>query len=402
MWSLRHGKRSVGRLFCALSVVVTLFAATSCSTVRAGGQTNPPALWLEMSRSPTDLELSFAATHYRVVVFNLWDTAALHKLKRLNPKIKVLAYQDLASTRSGATWGGRDNPVIPAGVGYIEAMKGHTSWFATNAFGQRIQWAGYPGQWQMAVWNADYQNRWVANVTARITQAGFDGVFADNAMYTLDYYYSGRLSGGKTDADIRTGLQQLVAKAGAALDKRGKILVPNISESRLQAGRWFTLALWGGGFEEMFLHWSNDPNSGFVSDTPDQGWSSQVSQMSGPGVTLARTNAEPNDDRSYRFGLASFWIGGGGTYGAFTATGHDAYNGLAWRPEQAWDFGRPTTGIITVGAVRYRLFLHGYAVANPSNRTVTISVPGGFIDKYGHSVHSLRLGPLSGQVLRRG
>ncbi len=400
---MAYAKSSVRRILGLLAILVIALSTACAPKATTSRRVNPPALWLHTSASPTEAELRFAATHYRVAVFNIWDTAALKRLKQLNPTIKVLAYQDLASTRSYAAHNGQDDWAIPTGVGYAEASRGHSDWFALAANGKRIQWSGYNGHWQMAVWNQGYQNRWVSNVTSRIVRTGFDGVLADNAMYTLQWYYGGKLAFGLSDSNVRSGLQQLVDKAGAALRAHGKLLVPNIGEARMQSGRWNSLARWGGGEDEMFLHWSDDPNSGYIGDWGAQGWTGQVLQMSGPGLVLARTNSEAYDDRSYRFGLASFWIGGGGTSGAFTATSHDGYLGTPFRKEQGWDFGQPVSGIQRISDVRYRVFQRGFAAANPSeSRTISIPVPPGMVDANGRRVSTLSLGPLSGQVLRRG
>ena len=52
---------------------------------------------------------------------------------------------------------------------------------------------------------------------------------------------------------IREHLDFLVAYAGIELNKIGKILVPNIAESRLRYGKWEHHSAYGGGFEEVWL-----------------------------------------------------------------------------------------------------------------------------------------------------
>ncbi len=359
---------------------------------------NAPAMWVSTSKTPTDDEIQFAATHYRVAIFNAWETEAAKKLHQLNPNVIVLAYQDLSSARSYVT----DDNLNPTGVSYSQAEK-NPSWFATDSGGGRIQWGGYGGHWQMTIWDPSYQTTWVNNVTNRIVNSPFDGVLADNALDTLRWYFGGQLSGGKTDADVRSGTLQLIGKAADALHAKGKLFIPNIADGRLDPAFWDQIVkAAGGGEEEMFLHWDDDPNTGFVEDWDKQGWDDQVNNIGQPGLILVRTNAAADDDRAYRLGLASFWISGSAQRGVYTSTTHDGYQGTPFRAEQAWNLGDPTGGIQRNGTIRYRSFTSGFAAANPSaSTTQTIPVPAGMVDGDGKPVTSVTLGPHAGALFRK-
>jgi hypothetical protein len=365
--------------------------------------TNPPALWYKTSGSPTDAEIVAASTRYRVVIINPWETAAAHKLKALNPTITVLAYKCLSSTRSysGAVVNGKDAAVLPTGVGYVEANSAHPDWFAVDTSGARVQWSAYPGHWQMAVWNAGYQARWAANVAAEIGATEFDGVLADNALTRLrSSYSSATLAGAPTAADLRAGERGLIAAAAAKLHSVGKILVPNISEARLYPGLWndWAVNLADGGMEENYAHWGTDPNdpADYLYDWGSDGWTAVQTQMGSNGLNLAVTRSVDTDNRSYRYGLASFLVGGGGR-GAFEAV--DDYHKAPFRPEQSWNLGLATTGVGRVGAAYTRTFANGFAAVNPSkSSTVTVPVPAGMTDVWGDSPASVTLGPLSGAI----
>jgi hypothetical protein len=401
-------RRPVVRRVAAVAVAALLAgAAATAGSTSAGasapapavGVVNPPALWMQLNETPTEAQLQFAAKHYRVAVFNAWQLPALKRLKELNPAITVLVYKCLSSTRSyrGAHAGGVDAPLLPTGVGYGEAAP---EWFATDTAGQRIEWGPYPGHWQMAMWDPAYQDRWVQNVTREVVANGWDGVLADNAFTTLKYYTSAQLSGGRTDADLRSAVEALVAKAGTSLRGNGKLLVPNISDARLHAGRWDRLSAYGGGFEEQFLHWGSDPATGYVGDWRSGGWSVQAAQITSAGLPLARTSAGPNDVRPYRYGLASFWIAGGGK-GAFTAVLPDQYGGTPLRTEQTWDLGAPLSGPVRVGTAWTRTFAGGFVAANPSETTpAVVTVPPGMVDADGAAGGTLTLPPLTGVLYR--
>ena len=97
--------------------------------------------------------------------------------------------------------------------------------------------------------------------------------------------------------------------------------MPNIAESRREPGRWERHASFGGGFDEVWLAYG--PDDHFDPETA----LAQTGQAAGPGLSILRiatdgTNEHPN----FTYGLAAFWIFGGGPNGAFAATGHDDYS----------------------------------------------------------------------------
>jgi hypothetical protein len=113
----------------------------------------PGALWMAIGQTPTAGQIRALAPRYAVVVLNAWALDAKTLIRQINPKMIVLVYKDLSSTRSysGAVDAGHDALLLPSGVGYVEASS-HPTWFATDAAGHRIQWGPYPGHWQMSVW----------------------------------------------------------------------------------------------------------------------------------------------------------------------------------------------------------------------------------------------------------
>lgn len=361
---------------------------------------NPPALWMKLDGTPTSTEATYAAAHYRVVVLNPWETTTLHRIKAANPSVTVLAYKCLSSTRSyaGAVDNGQDAAILPTGVGYVEAGA-HPDWFALSTTGARVQWGPYPGHWQMAVWNPGYQQRWASNVTNEIVANGWDGVMADNALTTLKWYSSATLAGAPTDTALRAGERALIATAGAALRAQGKVLVPNIGESRLYPGLWADwTSLAGGGQEESFAHMDNDPSTGFIGDWGSDGYTAQGGEMAGSGLNLAITRYLPGDLRSFRYGYSMFLVNGGGR-GAFTATSD--YGVQPLQPEQQWDPGAPVTGITRVGVAYARTFTNVFAVTNPNEtQSVTVPVPAGATDATGKTVTSVTLAPFTGAVYK--
>ncbi len=368
------------------------------TSVAAEDPSGRRGFWYAIGDRPTEQEIDAAASRYGVVVLNPWETWALQRLKQRDPSVVVLVYKDLASTRSYHT-----GPLPPTGVGYGEA---DPSWFARDGAGERIEWDPYPGHWQMAVWDPAYQQRWVDNVVEEVVSAGWDGVLADNDLAALRWYDAGLLAGttsaAETDARLQEGLEGLVARAGLALQERGKLFVPNTSDARLQDGRWEAHAAFGGAMEENFVHWGTDPGIGFLWDWGQTGWVTQTGQLAGPGLALTVTRAAAGDSRALLYGYASVLVRGNGTdYWTPSTTGAGDYSQPEWLPEMGIATGAaPSEAVRETSGAWTRRFTTAWAAVNPTEATVTVVAPSGTVNKDGKTVRSVTLPPTSGAVFR--
>ncbi|MGY1640757.1 putative glycoside hydrolase [Geodermatophilus sp. SYSU D00703] len=354
--------------------------------------------WYAIGDRPTEREIDAAASRYGVVVLNPWETWALERLKQRDPSVVVLVYKDLSSTRSYHT-----GPLPPSGVGYGEA---DPSWFAVDDVGERIEWDPYPGHWQMAVWDPAYQERWVDDVVHEVVTAGWDGVLADNDVSTLRWYDAALLAGTssaeETDAQLRQGLDELVTRAGQALQAQGRALVPNVSDARLHEGRWASHAVHGGAMEENFAHWGTDPADGFLWDWGPAGWVTQTGQLAGPGLSLTVTRAAEGDARTLRYGYASALVRGDDRdFWTPSTTAAGDYTEPEWLAEMSIPVGPATSEAVREpSGVWSRRFTAAWAAVNPTQVTVTVVPPRGTVDRDGRSVRSVTLPPTSGAVFR--
>ncbi len=339
-------------------------------------------LWHSIGHTPTEPELQQYAAIHDVIVLNAWNTAQLARIRELNPKAIVLVYKDLSSTRSYAGAVGRegDAALLPAGVGYVQAQQ-HPDWFATTGNGSRIEWEPYSGHWQMAVWNARYQQTWIEQVTDEVVRNGWDGVLADNNFWTLKWYSESVLAGTnsseQTDQRLRDGLDVMIAKAGTALNSRGKLLVPNTSDGRLDLGRWHASSAYGGSMEENFTHWGTSGADGFLTDWGPTGWVDQTAQLDVP-LTLAVTHGVTGDQRTMRYAYASALVRARGRV-AWSA-GVPEYDDVA--PFLSWqdiELGAPLGPGEPIGQAAWgRSFTRGFVAVNPTGSAVTVAVPPGF------------------------
>ncbi|WP_104167237.1 putative glycoside hydrolase [Arthrobacter sp. SX1312] len=321
-------------------------------------------------------QLEFAAEHYRVAILQPWETAAARELKRRRPDMTVLCYKCLSSVRSY-----EPGPVYTSGVSFAEAeSSADGAWFARRLDGTRIEWARYAGHWQMRVWDPAYQRRWVENVVGELRDSPFDGVMADNDVF--DDYYGLHLpiEGATEMLDLRSALGDLVQAAGTALNGVGKLLVPNIAESRREPGRWQAHAAYGGGFEEVWLGYGAEHL--FDPLTAE----AQLPQAAGPGLSILRVPTD-GDDRhpNVAYGLSAFWIFGAGR-GAYSATAHDDYSRTQHAPELDWQLGRPVTEPTGRNHAWWREFEGGFAAVNfnaDGRRRCRVRVPAGLVDGAG-------------------
>jgi hypothetical protein len=366
--------RSIPRLTAGAEQALLRLRAAALESEATGASRHRAALVRYGKRPMAPDEVRLAADRYGLVILQPWELVALRALKLQRPDLVVLCYKCLSSTRSNEP---SDLPSA-AGVTFAEAEAAGETWFAHRRKPrQRVEWAGYPQHWQMAVWNEDYRRRWVENVTAAVSGELWDGVFADNDVYD-DYYELGSLAEVRDMAEIRDALGALVDDAGEQLNSAGKLLIPNIAESRREPGRWVRHARYGGGFEEHWLGWR--PDAHFDELTCEQ----QASELHGPGIGIVRVNVGPVSGPGFLYAVAAFWVLGAGLGWACTATEPDDYEGLPYRAEQSWDLGNPLGSPLARDGGRARQFTAGWAAVNLGDAgSVSFEVPAGLVDSNG-------------------
>lgn len=369
---------------------------------------SPLGAWVRYGYPISDEEISVAADRYAVAILQPWEIDAARQLKTLRPDMVVLQYRCLSSVRDY-----EPGPIHSSGVSSAEA-EAHDAglpegdpgrWFALRPTGERIEWAGYPGHWQQRHWIQSYRDRWVANVVEALDGSPFDGVMADNDVFDDYYRLDLPLDDGTTIDDIRVSLDEFVPQVGADLNAIGKILVPNVAESRRDPGRWDRHGAFGGAFEECWLSWA----AGVFLSPHDQLRQLEQVRPGGPELVIARIATDgssgPEAHPSFRYGLAAWWISGGGRAGGFAATAHDAYSDSPWIEEMSWDLGRPMGKVRGRDGRRARTFERGWAAVHlgpEGSPPLRFRPPRAMVDAHGDPVRSLTLRPHEGAVLRRG
>ncbi|MEU4744151.1 putative glycoside hydrolase family 15 protein [Actinosynnema sp. NPDC023658] len=388
----RRRTRRVLGLLCAAALLVPSAACTV--GFAAGGSTPPDPLgplpkalapcgwWYGIGEPPSNREISFAAQHYSLVVLNATETSSLRLLKQLNPEVKVLVYKDFASARNypGAIDGNVDAPLLPTGIGYFKAQRENPHWFAVDTADKRIEWSPYPKHWQMTVWDPTYQKAWSEAVTAEVVREGWDGVLADNDFSSLKYYSSAVLKGtadaAESDRLIREGMDAFLTTAGDALRKAGKMLIPNVSESHLTAGRWTAHSRYDGAMEENFgLH---DDGTGELLTFKGNEWKELRSQAA-LGETWLLLITHTKGSREERVGYATAALLAS-PYTCWSGATTKDYRNPDWSRYQDADLGEATeTANRLPSGVWDRRFTGGYVAVNPTGTPARITPPPGLV-----------------------
>lgn len=393
-----------------LAGLAALTLVVSCTPGWATNTSAPPprplapcAWWYGIGEPPTAAELDLAAKRYDVVVLNATETAAMRTLHELNPKIKVLVYKDLSSTRNypGAVDGTTDATRLPSGIGYYAAQNGHPGWFALDTAGARIEWRGYPKHWQMTVWDPTYQDAWTTAVTDEVTKEGWDGVLADNDFNSLRHYSSALLAGTataeETDRKLRDGLDAFLTKAGESLQKAGKMFVPNVSETRLIPGRWTAHSRFDGAMEENF-GFRDSGGGGDLLTFQGNEWM-ELRAQAALGETWLLLLTRTTDAREERAGYASAALLAG-PYTCWTRATSATYVDPEWSTLQDAGLGEAVDAATRQpGGVWTRQFTHGWVAVNPTSVAVRVTPPAGLVDLDGAAVSEVDLAAADGAVL---
>ncbi|MFD9700177.1 putative glycoside hydrolase [Lentzea sp. NPDC059081] len=398
-----------------LLVSVAFLAVAVTGTPPATAQGPAPAgrsqsFWLHLNSTPvSDATIATEAKRRAHVVLNAWEGDLLHKLKAVNPAVRVYVYKDLSSTRSYACTDGVDDAQLPTGLGYCDVRANNPGWFLRGAGGEELQYSGYDGHWQMDVGDPGYRKAWVDATVANAKSTGFDGVFLDNALYTCDAYHPGECPAKYPD---NTSFQQaylgMLAEVKAGFSAAGLTSVANLANARLQPGGWEAYSAYvDGGFDEWWLAFSSDR----LLEDYDQGWRSQVAQIAvneaGGKMTWVQPHFDAGDTKAFRYALASLYMTTSGLASIAEVAKTDGYGDPApWHPEYDWYLGYPAGPYRQVADKVYRRdFTCGVALvnANPTGSPeVAVPLQRTYTDQDGAPVTSMSLPGTTGAVLRAG
>lgn len=371
------------RRIASLSLLAMLVVAHLPAPVFAAqGNQTPPKLvnfFLGYEIKPED---PAKLAQWDIVVLDMDQTfqfpERLREIKRINPKVKLLAYVN-SSDVSEARFRGHPNSPGAKLAGRVPE-----SWFLARADGSRIQW--WPGSWMMNAtdkcpivngrqWN-DILGEFIRDEV--MSTGAWDGVFLDSAYSEVTPF-----SGAGVDMD-RNGIADQAKDVDAAwkrgmtkLIRKVREVNPNILIMNNSSAAYADLT--NGVLFENF------PRFGWA--WPFSELRTSLSKNASPKISSINTNTNnqerPNDYRLMRYGLTSAMVADG--YFSFDA-GDAGHHRTWWYDEYDAPIGTargaakvvrgPTTGANP--AVWAREFTKGYAIVNGTKKAEEISLPGEF------------------------
>jgi hypothetical protein len=339
------------------------------------------------------------------VILHAWERNRIPALKAANPRVKVLVYKDMAATYSYAVHNGRDDALLPAGVGYVSARDSHPDWFARDTAGNPIEFVDYDDLWLMDVGNHAYQQAWLASVGAELRRDGWDGVMIDDANASPRWHTGNRtIARYPNDAAWAAATKAFLARVGPALKQGGFLVLPNIYTDWPSGPQVWQdwLQYTSGGVQEYWTKWGTGTDQQFSgADWTYRQQFLSLTEALGK-IYLGITYAPLSDVRSQRYARASFLLDWDGSSSAlvFEPTGRAQ---PAFAPEWTADIGRPAAPRVQVAAgVWKREYTDGLALVNTARRAAqTVDLGGSYLTPEGMPVTSLTLEPTTGIVLHR-
>ena len=387
-------KRVIALLIVAAATAAVLSSTPSASRAAATG-----ALRICTGCAASGGDLS----RFDYVILQAWEHGRIAALKAQNPAIKILVYKNMAATFEYTVHNGRDDALLPAGVGYAWARQHRPEWFLRDTQGRTIEFSDYAQLWQMDVGNPDYQEHWLASVGTELRANGWDGVMIDDANVSPRFHTGERVVAKyPTDAAYTAATRSFLARVGPALLAQGHLVLPNIFAEWPTAPSVFRdwLQFGSGAVLEHWTKWGQGSSQHFG----EREWVYRqqflpIVQEAGK-IFIGITYAPPDDVRSMRYARASFlldWNGGP------SAMIFEPQGGAQQPYSSEWtiDIGRPAGPREQAGTVLRRTYTEGLVLANISDgesQAVDLGRP--YLTSDGARVTSVTLAPETGLVLR--
>ena len=295
-----------------------------------------------------------------VVVLQAWERDKLRAMKAATPDQGADVPQPGAMSRADR-WGNTGT-----GVTTQDAEATPSGTCATPS-GDRFTFSSYDYLWAADIGNRSFQERWLANVTAKLKTADWDGVLVDDANPTMHYHYDvGRIAKYPSDAAYSAATGSALAFIGPRLRAQGKLVIPNFGDWRRYRS---TVTPWlkyvSGGMEEHFTKYGDSPAEGHFTGAD---WDDQLAvlkQVQSMGkLFLGVSHSSLGDRAPARYGWATMLLAAEGS-ASFAL--HDDYTREAWFPEYGYDLGAPKGKESEVAdGIHRRVFEHGLVLVNPT------------------------------------
>ncbi len=337
------------------------------------------------------------ARRYSVMVLQATDARWVPILRRWNPRLKILVYQDIALSRA------TDGDGLTVCTGWRRDLVAEPAWFLKGPPGERIS-SGF--NYLMDVGNRAYQRACVAHAIELAKRLRFNGIFLDGiaASFPFELPPNARSTSIKypTVASWQAAMYSMLAYAGHALHAHKLSVVANIGGAVLTRGLWQRWNAPLDGAEEE--SWT-DGGLGLAQQLP--WWREKLANVAWSEAhhKYAILHSYNPSEAGNVFGLASMLLVAAG-HASYSTSNVNVTSDEAWYPEYGaaqrlgGSAGRYTR---LHNGVYERVFAHGLVLVNPTTHSV-----GRFsLGRRRYSGSGLRragvvsMGPISGLILTR-
>ena len=250
----------------------------------------------------------------------------------------------------------------------VQDAEAHPEWYLRNTSGDRFTFRGYDYLWAADIGNRDYQERWAANVTAKLQEPP-TGTACSSTTPTrrcVPLRPRDRVAKYPNDAAYQVATGSALAVIGPRLRAQGKLVDP---ELRLVARLPDAVTPWlkyvSGGMEEHFTKFGDSPARGPPHRRRLGRQPRQLKQVQAMGkLFLGIAHSSRGDRAAARYGWATMLLAADGRA---TFALHDDYTRETWFPEYDYDLGAPKgPESETADGVHRRAFERGLVVVNPT------------------------------------
>lgn len=338
-----------------------------------------------------NLYLGYQITDRAAEELSKWDIVVLdmdqqfqfpdqiRKMRSLNPEIKILAYVSAGEIADARFRGDSRSP------GRKLADSIPESWFLKRPDGSRATW--WPGAYAMnatdlgPTYNGKRWNTFLGPfIRDEMMSTGlWDGVFLDAAYEQVTGFF-----GPNLDPDLN-GVANPSKQNDEAYREGMAILINNVRDAL--------------GNDKLILNnssaaYASVTNGTLFENFPRYGWANPFSQLQNalsenrnPKISAINTNTNnkenPKDYQLMRLGLTSSLVAD--AYFSFDA-GDAGHHRTWWYDEYSSVIGKPRLGAKVVSgkvsqntpAVWWREYSQGLAIANPTEKAVSLDLPGEF------------------------
>ena len=371
---------------CLTSLLLT--AAVPASARAAGS----PVLFNRLEYQVTPATLRADARHYNVMV--MWSDSGryVQTLHRLNPRLRVLMYQNVPFSTTTDQTGGMNCTTVPQDLA-------HPGWLARTALGAPVTGGN---NYSTNVGNPGYQRACVTHAVALARSRGFDGIFLDGVCAKFSWTVPSGVTAHPvqfpSDAAYQSAVFSLLSYAGPAVHAAGLKLYANVSAA--DSPQW---GKWNGPLDGAMEESWTDGGLGLAQQIP--WWRQKLgnaawSEAHGKNVLLHSYN---RTEAGNTFGLASMLLVANGRASYTTSTNYTTT--AAWLPEYttAQHLGVPRGRYrVLRSGVYKRVFAHGVVLVNPTRRGRRVVLHGRYSGTHLRRVRAVSLAPLSAVILTRG